>query len=249
MRALVCCLLVAACAGHPPRAAAPALAAEARVPFWVSQDNQKKLSPYVVNQWRDLGLPVGEHTPVIVTFTGSAQPATEFFTAIGAAFVVPVTTEPGDAGTFHTRPTKQPTDKLLAMLPNEALRFAVVPAWVVRLDGANSWPFPPLDEEIEKKLDPGLRILLGKIGRHRPYAVGMFAQAKGCTDDAQREQLAALGAIVGSVLPHHTCSQTILTLELPLARVVAVASLPWIIHLEGEKQVLPETGKRSASHD
>jgi hypothetical protein len=66
-------LLVAACAARPSRGRAPAIELPAKLPFIVSPDGLRKLSPYLVTQWRDHGIARGEHTPVVVTINGSAN--------------------------------------------------------------------------------------------------------------------------------------------------------------------------------
>jgi hypothetical protein len=189
------------------------------------------------------GLWLGEGSAVEitnVTIAGNAAVATEALTSFGAAFVRPVVTSPGAAGTLHARVTER-SNQLLAMLPNDALRFVVAQPWVVRLDGANSWPSgPELPADVEHRLDPELRSALRTLGRERPYAVGGIAETRGCLDDVQREKLVELGAIVGSVIAHPSCTQSIVTIEIPLSRLVALASLPWIVQLEGSRPMHPE---------
>jgi hypothetical protein len=237
MRLSLVILLLAACGARQPSGSAKF---DDNAPYRVSAENEHKLSPYVVRQWRDLGLPRGDYTPIIVTIAGDGAAATEALTSFGAAFVRPVVTSPGAAGTLHARATES-SDQLLAMLPNDALRFVVAQPWVVRLDGANSWPSgPELPADVERRLDPELRSALRALGRERPYAVGGIAETRGCLDDAQREKLVELGAIVGSEIAHPSCTHTILTFEIPLSRLVALASLPWIVQLEGSRPMSPE---------
>lgn len=234
MRFLLCLALVA-CAG---RAATSTLPDAERVPYWVSAGDERKLSPYVTHQWRDLGLPRRQYTPAIITVGGDVQAASKALVELGAAYVLPVTTSPGAAGTLHARETDAPSRQLLAMLPNEALRFAVVEPWVVRIDGANSYPMgPQLPDDVARRLSPELREALGTLGCDRPYAVGGIAEARGCLDDEQRTQLRKLGVIVGSVTAHPSCEYTIFTFEIPLSHLVALASLPWITELEGARRM------------
>lgn len=234
MRFLLC-LTLAACAG---RAATSTLPDADRVPYWVSTADERKLSPYVIHQWRDLGLPRRHYTPAILTVDGDAQAAAAALAGFGAAYVQAVTTSPGAAGTLHARETDAPSRQLLAMLPNEALRFVVVEPWVVRIDGANSYPAgPQLPDEVARRLAPELREALGAVGCERPYSVGGIAQARGCLEDAQRTQLRELGVIVGSVTAHPSCEYTIFTFEVPLSHLVALASLPWITELEGARRM------------
>ncbi len=232
---LLLCLLLAACAG---RAAGPTLPTADSAPYWVSADAEHKLSPYVIHQWRDLGLPRRGYTPAILTIEGDVAAASDALAGFGAAYVLPVTTSPATDGTLHARETDAPSRQLFAMLPNEALRFVVIAPWVIRIDGANSHPAgPQLPDDVARKLAPELYMALGATGCDRPYAVGGIADARGCLSEDQRRQLRGLGVIVGSSVANRSCEYTIFTFDIPLSHLVALASLPWITQLEGARKM------------
>jgi hypothetical protein len=170
--------------------------------------------------------------------TFSAQNATASLTALGAENVMPVATEPGDAGTLIARATDEPTDTLLAWLPNEALRFVAVLPWVVRLDIASGYPLGPLlSQEIANRLDSDRRTALGAVGKARPYSVFGLVEIEGCLDDGRRATFVALGAEVAMVIPHANCTRTIVPLHVPLSRLVELVSLPWVVRMESGRQI------------
>jgi hypothetical protein len=243
-----------ACAGVE-RSAPSAMPAEAtrapRVPVAVAPSDMPKLSPYLVTQWRDHGLSVGELSPIVITSpTPLDEAARELLVDLGARDLRAVTITPAAAGTVFARPTPEPSQTTFVMIPNDALPFLVVQPWVVRLDGASSYPAgPELEPDIARRIDPTLSLALSRVGASAPYAVGGLAKASGCLTDERRAQLVAAGALVRSVIASAGCTYTIFSFEIPLARLVALATLPYIIKLEGSRPMYLKRGAPQESDD
>ncbi len=246
MRWRISSVVLAGCVGHPAATTAPpvepqvaALAVAATVPLQPSP----KLSPTIA-QWRDHGLPAGEYTPILIT-TRAPLDATQrdLLDGLGAEDVRAVVARPDTrgaaAGTLAATATDGPSSTVIAIVPNDAFRFLVAQDWVIRLDAPSSYPivFP---SAIQARLDPRLMTELRRYGRHRRYAVGAIAKISGCLDDAKRAALVATGVILGSVLPDHSCRHTIVTFEIPLSRVVSMASLPWVTKIEAGGRIAPD---------
>ena len=90
--------VITACAARQTPTSAPA---DTNAPYRVSAEHERKLSAYLIQQWRDYGLSRGEYTPIIITIRGDARTATAALVDFGAGYVRPVTTSPAAAGTLH----------------------------------------------------------------------------------------------------------------------------------------------------
>lgn len=225
-------LLVAACAGHAPPAQGPT---PAGVLYAVAQADEAKLGRYLRTQWRAGHLTDGYYTPLVIEGTLDAQ-ATQLVESLGGRYLQAVRVTPTDLGAVaaeHVEPGT-PDARTLVMVPNRALAFLVAQPWVVSMNAATSYPGPALDPEVSRRIDPMLMSSLMDLGPNRPYSVRGLGQVKGCITDDELAAMRATGAVITTQSTDRSCTHTIFAFAVPTDQLIALASLPFIVTLEGD---------------
>lgn len=232
MRSLALAVLViAACAGHTPPAAAPQQ--PPGVPYAVAKPDEAKLGRYLQSQWRAGNLTDGYYTPIVIEGTLD-ETATHIIESLGGKYLQTVrvtTTDIGAVAAEHVEPGT-PGARVLVMIPNRGLAFLVAQPWVASMNAATSYPGPVIDPEVSRRIDPMLLSPLMDLGPNRPYSVGGLGQLKGCITDDELAAMRATGAVVTTQIADPSCAHTIFSFAVPIDQLVALASLPFIVNLE-----------------
>ncbi|NVB85398.1 MAG: hypothetical protein HOV81_43945, partial [Kofleriaceae bacterium] len=206
-------------------------------------EDEAKLGANLVRDWKAGKLSAVEYTAVVLDGTLDDH-ARALIISLGGRFLRPVLATPTELGSVVAEEVAAgtPGERLFAMVPNEALRFLAAQPWVTRMDAATAWSGPNADAVARGRLDPTLWLEMMTLGSRRRYAVSGLGQMKGCITDEQRGQMRATGAIVHAIIAGKDCDVTIFSFEVPLDQLAALASLPFIVNLEGEHQRYLTTG-------
>ncbi len=239
MRFLLCAVLVvAACAGHALPIQAPIAPG---VPYAVAPPDEAKLGRYLRTQWRAGNLTDGYYAPLVIEGTLDAQ-AAQLVESLGGRYMQPVRVTPTDLGAVtaeHVEPGT-PEARVLVMVPHRALAFLVAQPWIVSMNIATSYPGPALDPEVSRRIDATLMFAMMKLGPERPFSVGGLGRVGGCITDDELAGMRAIGALISTQIAAPSCSYTIFSFEVPIDQLVALASLPFIVTLEGNRPMEPE---------
>jgi hypothetical protein len=237
-------VLVAGC-GPPPGARGPA-GAEPHEPvadFRGGGDAGAKIHPKLLRDWQT-GIPQRFELVLVVDVVSAEADAARLL-AMGAHAVRPVAvTERGPYGVATATLVEGAESAWLVHAPVEILVYLIQVPWVRGVALATTWSYGlDLPAEVDRRLDPRLRGALVTFGEQRQFAIGGLGKTSGCLDDARRRELAALGAVIMTVIDARDCASSIFTFEVPLGSLVALAALPWIVRLEGSRPMYPENAE------
>jgi hypothetical protein len=189
---------------------------------------------------QDLRAGIDASTELLVLVDVFGAPSIDAFRQIGVHYTRPVKVNRRDAtgvGVESAEDSYQSTSYLVST-PAELLSFIAVLPWVSTISPVTSWDMSlGIDRNVETKIDPDLRSKLRQFGSNRPIAVTGLAAMQGCLTPISSGQLASIGVIVGSSTDSPNCAETIFTFDAPLDSLTALASLPWIIEVEGPHQM------------